>query len=618
MRFGKAVRMALLFELFWKLLILGLVNPLFREIYHTYAASVGLRFNQNMLGVFLNWKGAALFLLLFFGAALLIFYEYAVIINIVALYRQGNAFSLPQVMKSSVWNLGVMRGWSLAAGSLYYVLLLPLTRLGYVNTMAPQVVIPEFVFGEMRKTSLGVAGIVAVFVAEYAIHLALLFVPVCMVLRGQRFAAASRESLGCWKKLDWKHRLMVLGILLLWERTLTEISRYWRRKPLGNDDFGEYFLKNLLHTEAFRTDLLYWLFLNLLTAAAMTGIIWLLVASLEGKAALRASFNPPWSRDGEMLVEMAEHRWARAKRRWKARLQTRRWQSGLAAAGLLLAAWLVAASWQQPMVHRPLAIGHRGSIEGVENTLPAILAAQALGMDYAEIDVQLTRDGVPVLFHDGNLRRLAGREEEVGGLDWAQLGEIPISDYGHPDADARIVSLEEVLRALQDGAMGLLIELKPAGSNHSLLAEAVIELVERYGFGERAMFMSLDYMCLMPLLDRHPEWWVGYCLFGASGDIDEAVWRYGVDFLAVEEALVNSRLILQAREQYLPVYVWSVYDNEKMRQYLEMGVGGIISDYPEELRTVLDTYLAAHPYQDTIWQEEGFPLRGKEKKSPLP
>ena len=48
----------------------------------------GLRFNQNMLGVFLNWKGAALFLLLFFGAALLIFYEYAVIINIVALYRQ--------------------------------------------------------------------------------------------------------------------------------------------------------------------------------------------------------------------------------------------------------------------------------------------------------------------------------------------------------------------------------------------------------------------------------------------------------------------------------------------------------------------------------------------------
>ena len=82
MRFGKAVRTVLLFELLWKFLILGLVNPLFREIYQTYAASVGLRFNQNILGAFLNWKGAALFLLLFSGAALLIFYEYAVIIDI--------------------------------------------------------------------------------------------------------------------------------------------------------------------------------------------------------------------------------------------------------------------------------------------------------------------------------------------------------------------------------------------------------------------------------------------------------------------------------------------------------------------------------------------------------
>ena len=46
-----------------------------------------------------------------------------------------------------------------APGSLYYILLLPLVRLGYVNTMVPLVVIPEFVFGEMRKTPLGVAGL---------------------------------------------------------------------------------------------------------------------------------------------------------------------------------------------------------------------------------------------------------------------------------------------------------------------------------------------------------------------------------------------------------------------------------------------------------------------------
>ena len=76
----------------------------------------------------------------------------------------------------------------------------------------------------------------------------------------------------------------------------------------------------------------------------------------------------------------------------------------------------------------------------------------------------------------------------------------------------------------------------------------------------------------------------------------------------MEEALVSSRLALQAREQRLPVYVWSVYDSERMMQYLEMGVSGIISDYPEILKPVLDTYLAAHPNQDTLWTGGGFPV----------
>ena len=44
------------------------------------------------------------------------------------------------------------------------------------------------------------------------------------------------------------------------------------------------------------------------------------------------------------------------------------------------------------------------------------------------------------------------------------------------------------------------------------------------------------------------------------------MWRYQVDFLAVEEALVSYRLVTRAREVNLPLYVWSVYDAEKMEQ----------------------------------------------------
>ena len=80
----------------------------------------------------------------------------------------------------------------------------------------------------------------------------------------------------------------------------------------------------------------------------------------------------------------------------------------------------------------------------------------------------------------------------------------------------------------------------------------------------------------------------------AAGDIDDAVWRYQVDFLAVEEALVSNRLVTRAREVDLPGYVWSVYDQEKMLQYLEMGLGGIITGYPQLLEEVLGSYESRH------------------------
>ena len=174
----RALKETLRFELFWKLAVLGLVNPLFREIYQTYVASVGVRFNAGMLGAFLNLKGGLLFLLLFSGAALLVFYEYAVLINIAALCRQKKDFTLAQVLRRSLWNLGVLRGWSLAAGSLYYILLLPLVRMGYVNTMVPQVTIPWFMFGELTKTVPGQVGTAAILASYHIAYLALLFNPV--------------------------------------------------------------------------------------------------------------------------------------------------------------------------------------------------------------------------------------------------------------------------------------------------------------------------------------------------------------------------------------------------------------------------------------------------------
>ncbi|MGL4635315.1 MAG: glycerophosphodiester phosphodiesterase [Beijerinckiaceae bacterium] len=81
---------------------------------------------------------------------------------------------------------------------------------------------------------------------------------------------------------------------------------------------------------------------------------------------------------------------------------------------------------------RPLVIAHRGaSALAPENSIGALEAAIASGADMVEADVRLARDGVPVICHDPDLMRLAGRPEKVDALDVAALttlGMTPLSD----------------------------------------------------------------------------------------------------------------------------------------------------------------------------------------------
>jgi glycerophosphoryl diester phosphodiesterase len=79
-------------------------------------------------------------------------------------------------------------------------------------------------------------------------------------------------------------------------------------------------------------------------------------------------------------------------------------------------------------VAKPLVIAHRGaSAEAPENTLAAFRRALALKVDGIELDVQATRDGVPVVFHDEGLRRLTGRIGRLGKKTWPELAALRVA-----------------------------------------------------------------------------------------------------------------------------------------------------------------------------------------------
>src|SRR5512139_407079 len=100
----------------------------------------------------------------------------------------------------------------------------------------------------------------------------------------------------------------------------------------------------------------------------------------------------------------------------------------------------------------PEIIAHRGNAaEFPENTLQGLESAVSLGVQHVEFDVQLTADMVPVLFHDTDLARVAGRPECVHDVSWSALSELPVGEVqrlGHAHAFTYPPSLAQAVDTL--------------------------------------------------------------------------------------------------------------------------------------------------------------------------
>jgi glycerophosphoryl diester phosphodiesterase len=116
-------------------------------------------------------------------------------------------------------------------------------------------------------------------------------------------------------------------------------------------------------------------------------------------------------------------------------------------------------------------VAHRGVPEqAIENTLPAFLRALELGADAVELDVRLTADQVPVVFHYFYLDELSSYVKPIFLSTWNDLRVIKLSKAGRPEITGSISLLEEVLDVLA-GRIGLEIEIKgPESASVELVA----------------------------------------------------------------------------------------------------------------------------------------------------
>ena len=244
---------------------------------------------------------------------------------------------------------------------------------------------------------------------------------------------------------------------------------------------------------------------------------------------------------------------------------------------------------------RRLVVGHRGAAASApENTLPSFRLAVAQGADALELDVHVTRDGVPVVIHDPDLARTTDRPGAVAALS---LAEVQAADAGarftrdggrsfpYRGLGVRVPTLAELLAALP--RVPLLIELKTVASQ-----APVRRVLEAHDAARRVVLASAHDRALDAF--RAPPWRT--CASGAEtarlyfgrlvGRAPGAA-RYAMLSVPLRHRHVltipTPSFIRAARALGAPVHVWTVDDARLARRLWERGVAGVVTNRPAEM-----------------------------------
>ncbi|MFC4395547.1 glycerophosphodiester phosphodiesterase family protein [Arthrobacter sedimenti] len=284
---------------------------------------------------------------------------------------------------------------------------------------------------------------------------------------------------------------------------------------------------------------------------------------------------------------------------------------------------------------------HRGGRgQWTEESLAAFGNSLALGVTTLELDTHLTEDGKVVVWHDDTIQAnkcidtvpaTAGDPEfpyvgrRVADLSLAQLKTLNCGFKqlpGFPEQDViegnRIAELKDVYQLARDRKADKVrfnVETKVndseiGGAGMESLTRAVVAEIEASGMADRTTLQSFDWSSLnltrqiapdLPLVALSSgDAWMGVGKPGASpnlggididdydGSLPKAAAAQGYDVVSPTFSSVTPTMIAEAHDLGLAVIPWTVNTTADMTRLMDMGVDGIITDYPTRLRAVME------------------------------
>lgn len=223
---------------------------------------------------------------------------------------------------------------------------------------------------------------------------------------------------------------------------------------------------------------------------------------------------------------------------------------------------------------------HRGGgFYEVENTLSSIKVGADSNADFAEIDIQITKDNNIILLHDNTFKRVYGVDKSPADMDLEEIKQLSVKSKLNKDIKLKVPTLQEAIVQARDAGIKLNIEIKGKKKDFYNTAVRAVEIVKKMNFQKECIFTSLNLDALKVIKKYDDELKTGYILVVAFEDIVNIV---GVDYLIVEESIATREFIQQAHKSGKQVHVWTLNDIDKIKKFIELGADNIITDLPDE------------------------------------
>ena len=252
-----------------------------------------------------------------------------------------------------------------------------------------------------------------------------------------------------------------------------------------------------------------------------------------------------------------------------------------------------------PAARRPLVIGHRGaSAHAPENTLAAFRLAIESGANGVELDVRLSKDGVPVVVHDRDLKRLAGSSVQVASSAASELARVDLGTFfndSHPRharpefAGAGVPTLDEVLQLFVEvGSVHIELKIDKKRELTPLVSE-VCRVIHSSPILPRIVLSSFRLTAIAEAKHLLPSVRTS-ALFAPSimrflkrrRHMIALARAFGANEVSLNHALATRKFTKIAHDAGVPVNLWTCNNLKWVGRSIELGINAVITNYPAE------------------------------------